>query len=80
METHNRILFERMMQELDTLIEYTLHEGDKLKLLMINTSQSEYGIITDYTDYIINNIIQEYWGKNTKDELKFQKLPFKVDK
>ena len=31
------------------------------------------------TDHIIKNIVQEYWGTKTKDEVKFQKSPFTVD-
>ena len=42
--------------------------------------RNEYVIIIDQTDYIMKNIIQEYWGKKTKDEIKFQKSPFPLDK
>ena len=41
--------------------------------------QNKYGIIIDQTYHIINNTIQEYWGTNTKEEMKFQKLPFPID-
>ena len=54
--------------------------GPKLKLLNINIIQSKYGIIIDRTDHIMKSFIQEYWGTRTKDELKFHKSTFPVDK
>ena len=63
MATYNRILFERLIQSFDTLFDYNLQEGLKLKILNINIIQSEHGIIIDQTDYIINkspnNIVEQ---------------------
>ena len=67
------ICFERLTQESDTIFEYTFQEGSKLKLLNINIIQGKYGINIDQTYHIMKNIIQEYWGTKTKDEVKFKK-------
>ena len=78
-EAHNRLLFEILMQEIDTLFDYNFQEVPKLKLLNINIIQSEYGISIDQRDHIIKKIIQEYWVTKTKDEVKFQKSHLPVD-
>ena len=57
MATENRILFERLTQEFDTLFDFTFQEGSKLKLLNINTIKSKYAISIDQTDHIMINII-----------------------
>ena len=62
----SRVIFEILIQEFDTLFYYTFQEGSKLKFLNIAIIQSEHGIIIDQTDHIIKNIIQGYWGTNTK--------------
>ena len=54
-------------------------KDQKLNLLNINIIKSKYGISIDHTDYIMKNIIQEYWGTKTKYELKLQQSPFTVD-
>ena len=58
METENRICFERPTQEFDTLFDYTLQEGSKLKILNINIIQSKYVISIDQIDHIMKNIIK----------------------
>ena len=44
MAAHNKICFEILMQEFDTLFYYTFQERQKLKLLNIKIIRSEYGI------------------------------------
>ena len=78
MATHNRIFFEKLIQEYDTLFGYTPQEGPKINLLNITMIQSEHRISIDQTDHIINNIIQEYWGTKTNYEVKFQRSYFPV--
>ena len=60
MATQNSILFEIMIQEFDTLFDYTFQERPKINHPNINIVQSEHGISTDHTDHIIKNIIQYY--------------------
>ena len=79
MATENKICFEILVQEFDTLFDYTLQEGSKLKLLDINIVQGKYGISIDQTDHIMINIIKYYWGTKTEYEVKFQKSPFPTD-
>ena len=62
MTTENKICFERLTQEFDTLFCHNFQEGTKLKLLNINTIKSKYGISIDQTDHIMKNTIQKYWG------------------
>ena len=76
MEEDNGICFEILTQEFDTIFEYNSQEGSKIKLLNIKIIQSEYGISIDQTYHIMKDIIQEYWGTKTKDEVKFQQSPF----
>ena len=59
--TQIRICFEILIQEFDTIFDYTFQEGPKLNLLNINIIQSENNISIDQTYHIIKNIIQEYW-------------------
>ena len=66
------------MQYCYNLFEYNLQEGPKIKLPNINTNQSKYGISIYQIDHIMKHIIQEYWGKKTKYEVKFQQSPFPV--
>ena len=40
LSTQNSIFFERLMQEFDTLFDYTFQEGKQLKSLNINIIQS----------------------------------------
>ena len=42
--------------------------------------QSKHGISIHQTYHITKIIIQEYWGTKKKDEVKYQKSPFQVDK
>ena len=79
MAKENRIWFEIIAQEFDTLFDYTFQESQKLKLVTIDIIQSKYCINIDQIDHIMKNIIQEYWGTETKDEVKFQKSPFPTD-
>ena len=58
MESQNRIVFERLIQEFHTLFDYTFLERRKLKFFSITIIQSEHGISIYQTDYIIKNIIQ----------------------
>ena len=58
METQNRVFFERLMQEFDTLLDYTFEEVPKLNLLKITTIQREHGTSIYHTDHIIRNIMQ----------------------
>ena len=51
-----------------------------MKLLNVNIIKDKCGISIDLTDHIMKNIIQEYWGTKTKDEVKFQQSPFPVYK
>ena len=67
METHNIICFERMTKEFDTIFDYTLPKGPKLKLLNTTIIQSEHGIRIDQTNDTTNNIIQEYRVTKTKE-------------
>ena len=53
------ISFEVVTKELDTLFDYNLREGSKLRLLNITVVQSENGIIIDQKYQIINNTIQK---------------------
>ena len=78
LEIQSRICFEILMQEFDTILDCTFQKGPKLKLLIINIIQSEYGISIDQTDHIIKRIIQEYWVTNTRYEVRFQKPHFPV--
>ena len=71
MATENKICFEILVQEFDTLFDYTLQEGSKLKLLDINIVQGKYGISIDQTDHIMKNFIQEYWGGKQEMKLNF---------
>ena len=48
---------------MNALFDYTFQEGKKLKLLNINIIKISHDISINYTDNIIKNIIQEYWGK-----------------
>ena len=77
--TENIICFERLKQEFDTLFDYTLQEDSKLKLLNINIIQSKSGISIYQTYHIMNNIIQEYWGTKTKEEVKYQHYSLPTD-
>ena len=79
METEKIICLKKLTHKFDTLFDYTFQEGSKIKPLNINIIKSKYGIIIDQTDYIMKNIIQEYWEKKTKDEVKLQQLPLPVD-
>ena len=47
MANQNRVWFERLTKDSDTLFYYTFQEGSKLKLLNIAIIQSEHGIIID---------------------------------
>ena len=80
MATQNRICFEILMQEFDTLFGYIFPEGPKLNLLNIRIIQIKYVISIDQGYNIIKNIIQEYWLTKTKDEVKFQRSHFPVGK
>ena len=66
METHNQICFEIIMQELDSLFDYTSQEDKRLKLLNIDIIKSEHGISIYHTYHIINNTNQWYWGTKKK--------------
>ena len=79
MATENRICFEILTQEFDTLFDYTFQEVSKLKPLKINIIQGKYGISIDQIDHIIKNTIQEYWVTKTKDDANFQQSPFPLD-
>ena len=79
MATEKIICFKTLAQYFYTLFDYNFQEGSKLKLLNVNILQSKYGISIEQTYHIMKNIIQEYWGGETKDEVKFQKSPFPVD-
>ena len=59
--TQIRICFEILIQEFDTIFDYTFQEGPKLNPLNIKIIQSENNISIDQTYHIIKNIIQEYW-------------------
>ena len=58
--TENRICFEILMQEFDTLFDHTFQELPELKLLNIDIIKGKYGINIDQTDQIMkllfNNI------------------------
>ena len=60
MATDNKICFEKLTQEFDTLFVYNFQEGSKLKLLNIKIIKSKYGISIEQTDHIMKNIVQEY--------------------
>ena len=76
MAKNNRIFFEILTQEFDSLFEYNFQEGSKLKLLNIKIIQGKYGINIDQTDHIMKNIIQEYWVTKSKYKVKIQQSPF----
>ena len=59
------------MKEYDTIFDYTFQEVPKLKLLNIIIIQIKYGISIDQKDHIMKNLIQEYRGTKTKDEVKY---------
>ena len=71
METNDIISLEGVTKELDTLFDYNLQEGPKLRLLNITVVQSENGIKIDKTDQIINDTIQKYWVTKTKKDVNF---------
>ena len=79
METQNSIWFEILIQEFYHIFDYTLQEGPRIKLLNISIIQSELDIFIYHKYHIIKNIIQWYWEKKTKDEVKLQKSPFPED-
>ena len=60
MATQNRVCFERLTQEFDTLFDYTSREVSKLNLLNVSIIHSKYDISIDQIGHIINNIVQEY--------------------
>ena len=55
-------------------------EGLTLNIINIIIIQGKYGISIEQTDQIMKNIIQKYWVTKTKDDVKFQKSPFPVDR
>ena len=57
LETQNRVCFERLMQEFDTLFDYTSPKVPTLKLLNISIIQRKYGIIIDQIYHTMKNII-----------------------
>ena len=67
MATQNRVCFEILMQEFDTIFYHTFQEVPKIKLLKITIIQIGYVISIDHTDHIIKHFIQEYWVTKTKD-------------
>ena len=76
MTTQHKVFFERLAQYFDTLFDYSFQEVAKLKLLNITIIQSKYGIGIDQKDHIIQKIIQEYLGTNTKEKINFHKSSF----
>ena len=66
MTEENRICFERLAQEFDTLFDYNFQEVQKLNLLNISIIQSKYGISIYQTDHIIKVLFNNIGGKREK--------------
>ena len=69
MSTENRLCFEILTQEFDTMFEYTSQTGLKLKLFNIKIIQSKYDISFDQTDHIMKKLFKNIGKKKKRGKI-----------